>query len=96
MLDVVFGENGLIEAEDKKDLKEKVIVCSKLLTDIENEKFAKYITDRGKTVLRKLIRNASSKAMRISDKSASPRLYSNQSQTANSILAAKKMCPRIW
>ena len=106
MLDVVFGENGLIEAEDKKDLKEKVIGCSKLLTDIENEgvkstpvaveKFAKYITDRGKTVLRKLIRNASSKAMRISDKSASPRLYSNQSQTANSILAAKKMCPWIW
>ena len=106
MLDVVFGENGLIEAKDKKDLKEKVIVCSKLLTDIENEgvkstpvaveKFAKYIKDREKTVLRKLIRNASSKAMRISDKSAPPGLDSNQSQTVNSILAAKKMCPRIW
>ena len=77
-----------------------------MLTDIENEgvkstpvaveKFAKYITDREKTVLRKLIRNVSSKAMRISDKSASPHLYSNQSQTANSILAAKKLCPRIW
>ena len=100
MLDVVFGENGLIEAKDKKDLKEKVIVCSKLLTDIENEgvkstpvaveKFAKYIKDREKTVLRKLIRNASSKAMRISDKSAPPGLDSNQSQTVNSILAAKK------
>ena len=37
MLDVVFGENGLIEAEDKKNLKEKVRGCAKLLTDIENE-----------------------------------------------------------
>ena len=69
MLDVPFEENGLIEAEDKKDLKEKVIACAKLLTDIENEcvkptpvvfgKFAKYITDMEKTVLRKLIRNVS-------------------------------------
>ena len=37
MLDAVFGENELIEAEDKKDLKEKVIACAKLLTDIKNE-----------------------------------------------------------
>ena len=37
MLDVVFWKNGLIEAEDKKDLKEKVVDCAKLLTDIENE-----------------------------------------------------------
>ena len=57
MLDV-FGENGLIEAEDKKDVKERVIACAKLLTDIENKgvkstpeavgKFTKYITDRDK------------------------------------------------
>ena len=106
MLDAVFGENELIEAEDKKDLKEKVIACAKLLTDIKNEdvkstpvavgKFAKYITDSEKTVLRKLIRNVRRKAMRISNKSVPPRLYSNQSETLNSILAAKKMCPRIW
>ena len=37
MLDIVFGENGLMEAEDKKDLKEKVIACGKLLTDIKYE-----------------------------------------------------------
>ena len=99
MLDV-FGENGLIEAEDKKDLKERVIACAKLLTDIENKgvkstpeavgKFTKYITDREKTVLRELIRNVRSKAMRISDKSLPPRLCSNQSETIKSILTAKK------
>ena len=88
MLGIVFGENGLMEAEDKKALKEKVTACGKLLTDIEYEgvkstlvavgKFAKYITDREKTVLRKLIRNVRRKAMRISNKSVPPRLYSNQ------------------
>ena len=58
MLDVVFEENGLIESEDKRYLKVKVIVCTKLLTDIENEgvkstpaaveKFPKYISEREK------------------------------------------------
>ena len=100
MLGIVFGENGLMEAEDKKALKEKVTACGKLLTDIEYEgvkstlvavgKFAKYITDREKTVLRKLIRNVRRKAMRISNKYVPPRLYSNQSEIVNSILAAKK------
>ena len=57
-----------------------------MLTNIENEcvkstlvavgKFAKCITDREKTVL--------------SNKCLPPRLYSNQSETVNSILAAKK------
>ena len=103
MLDVVFGENGLIEAEGKKDLKEKVTGCAKLLAVIENEgvkstsvavgKFAKYIPDMEKTVLRKLIRNVRRKAMRISDKSLPPRLYSNQSENINSLLAAKKCDP---
>ena len=37
MSDAVFVKNGLIEAEDTKDLKEKVIACTKLLTDIANE-----------------------------------------------------------
>ena len=104
MLDVVFGENELIEAEDKKNLKEKVIACGKLLTDIENEgvkstpvavgKFSKYITDREKPVLRKLIGNVRRKAMRISNKSLPPILYSNQLETVNSVLAANKCALR--
>ena len=67
MLDVLFGQKRLIKVEDKNDLKKKVIVCIKLLTNIENEsvkstlvavgKFSKYITDREKTVLRKFIWN---------------------------------------
>ena len=65
MFDVLFGKSRLIKAEDKNDLKKKVIVCLKLLTNIENEgvkstlvavgKFSKYITDKAKTVLRKFI-----------------------------------------
>ena len=65
MLDVLFGESRLIKAEDKNDLKKNVIICLKLLTNIENEgvkstlvavgKFSKYITDKAKTVLRKFI-----------------------------------------
>ena len=101
MLDVIFGENGLIETEGKKDLKEKVIACAKLLTVSENKgvkstpvavgKFAKYIADREKTVLRKLIRNVRRKAMRISDKSLPPHLCSNQLEIVNSLLAAKNV-----
>ena len=101
MLDVVFGENRLIEAEDKKNLKEKVIACAELLTDIENEdvkstsvavgKFAEYITDREKTVLRKLIQNVRRKAMRVSDKSVPARLYSNQSETSILFLQQKNV-----
>ena len=70
------------------------------MTDIENKgvkstpeavgKFTKCITDREKTVLRKLIRSIRSKAMRISDKSLPPRLCSNQSEIIKSVLPAKK------
>ena len=82
-----------------KTLKGKAIACAKLLTVSENEgikstpvavgKFAKYITDREKTVLRKLIRNVRRKAMRISGKSLPPHLRSNQSENVNSLLSAK-------
>ena len=82
-----------------KALKGKAIACAKLLTVIENKgvkstpvavgKFAKYIADREKTVLRKLIRNVRRKAMRISGKSLPPHLRSNQSENVNSLLSAK-------
>ena len=35
MIDIVFGESGLIEAEDKKDLKEKLKESIVLLSDLE-------------------------------------------------------------
>ena len=35
VIDIVFGESGLIEAEDKKDLKEKLKESIVLLSDLE-------------------------------------------------------------
>ena len=66
MLDVVFGEDGLVEAENKQDLKEKMRFAINLLDDIERTmvqlpeesktQFSEYLREREKSVLRKLIR----------------------------------------
>ena len=56
MMDIVFGENRLIEAADKKDLKQKMRESAVLLLELEREdlklpedynkgKFATYILD---------------------------------------------------
>ena len=37
MMDIVFGENGLIEAKDKKDLKQKMRESAVLLSELERE-----------------------------------------------------------
>ena len=47
MIDIVFGENGLIEAEDSDDLKEKLIKIIALLSQIENEA-SKKVDEKGK------------------------------------------------
>ena len=78
MMDIVFGENGLIEVEDKKDLKQKMRGSAVLLSEVErgdlklpedyyNRKFATYILDREKTVLRKLMRKTRRYAFKMSD-----------------------------
>ena len=97
MIDIVFGESGLIEAQDKKNLKEKLkesIVLERESTNLEEGdgkgKLAVYIVDREKTVLRKLIRSVRRKAFRTPESTTPPRLYTNQSETVNSILSAKK------
>ena len=75
MIDIVFGESGLIEAEEKKDLKEQLKDSIVLLSDLEREstnleeedgegKFTVYIEEREKTILRKLIRSVRRKAFR--------------------------------
>ena len=95
------GKSGLIEAEDKKDLKEKLKESIVLLSDLEREttnleeedskgKFAVYIEEREKTALRKLIRSVRTKSFGTPEFTTPPRLYTNQSETANSILSAKK------
>ena len=69
MLDVLFGENGLVEAENKPDFKKMIKNATTLLSEMEqqglssqlpqdeNGKFAAFIKSREKTVLRKIIRS---------------------------------------
>ena len=101
MIDIAFEESGLIAAEDKKDLKEKLKESLVLLSDLKREstnleeedgkgKFPVYIEEREKTILRKVIRNVRGKAFRIPESTTPPGLYTNQSKTVNSILTAKK------
>lgn len=58
MLDIVFGEDGVIEAEDKKSLKDKLENACILLDEIEKDEtektpaFSDYLKQREKSVLR--------------------------------------------
>ena len=102
MLDVAFGENGLVEAENKLDLKEKMKNAITLLSEMEqqglysplpqdeNGKFAAFFKIREKTVLRKIIRSSRRKAFQMKDDEVPPWVYTNQSETVNAILSAKK------
>ena len=56
-----------------------------------NVLFSSYIKSREKTVLRKIIRSSRKKAYHISDSQVPPRVYTNQSETVNSMLSAKKV-----
>ena len=70
MLDVEFGENRLVEAENKLDLKEKMKNALTLLSQMEqqclsaqlpqdeNGKFASFIKSREETILTKIIRSS--------------------------------------
>ena len=62
----------------------------KLPEDCYKGKPATYILDREKTVLRKVMRKARRYALKMSDLIVPPRLYTNQSETVNSILSAEK------
>ena len=105
MLGVVFGENGLAEAENKLDLKEKMKNALTLLSEMEqqclsaqlpqdeNGKFAAFIKSHEKIVLRKIIRSSRQKAFQMEDDEVPPRVYTNQSETVNSLLSAKKLAP---
>ena len=105
ILGVVFGESGLGEAENKLDLKEKMKNALTLLSEMkqqclsaqlpqdENGKFAAFIKSHEKTVLRKIIRSSRQKAFQMEDDEVPPRVYTNQSETVNSLLSAKKLAP---
>ena len=78
MLDVVFGENELIEAKNKQYLREKMKSVIILLSEMEkqcllqgellknNARFSLYIESREKTVLRKNIRSSMGRRLTIS------------------------------
>ena len=89
MLEVVFGEHGLVEAENKHDLKEKMKDTITLLLEMEkqclpqnellnnNVFFSSYIESREKTVLRKIIKSSRRKAYHTSGLQVPPRVYTN-------------------
>ena len=96
-LGIVFGEQGLIECENKRDLKERLKEQSKLLDELEAEitkadpRFSTYLKERERKVLRRLIRDTRRKGGLTTDKNGIPqRVFTNQSETVNSMLAARK------
>ena len=101
MIDIVFGESRLIETGDKKGLNERLKESIVLLSDLKRksmnleeedgkDKFAVYIEEREQTILRKVIRSVRRKTFRTPESTIPPRLYTNQSETVNSVLSAKK------
>eukprot|EP00112_Aurelia_sp_Birch-Aquarium-sp1_P019608 Seg4881.2 transcript_id=Seg4881.2/GoldUCD/mRNA.D3Y31 product="Serine/threonine-protein kinase TAO3" protein_id=Seg4881.2/GoldUCD/D3Y31 len=101
LLDIVFGVGGLVESEDRKDLERRlkeaqqviVEIQKELLGDSENEQsFFKYLKEHEKTVLRKLMKKRRIKVgMKVDDSGTPERVYSNQSETTNSILSSRKL-----
>ena len=103
ILDIVFNEHRFVEAEDKQDLKEKMKDVITLLSEMEkqclpqneslnnNILFSSYIESREKKVLGNLTRSSRRKAYHISGSQVPPRVYTNQSETVNSMLSAKKV-----
>ena len=57
----------------------------------ETGKLAAFIKSRKKTVLRKIVRSSRWKPFQMKDDEVPPRVYTNQSETVNLILSAKKL-----
>ena len=101
LLEIVFGGEGLIEAQDYKELEKRLRESETLIRDIEEsllptkediKSFYDYLTERKKSVLSKLIRDKRKKVGMPCDIDGVPsRVYTNQCEAANSILAAKKL-----
>ena len=97
MLDAVFGKIEIIEWENKKELSKNLEIArsaldayGKNIQSSDSEWFSAYLKEREKTVLRKLIRSSQRKVLKTYAK-IPLRLYKNQSESVNSILAAKKV-----
>ena len=97
MLDAVFGKIEIIEWENKKELSKNLEIArsaldayGKNIQSSDSEWFSAYLKEREKTVLRKLIRSSRRKVLKTYAK-IPLRLYKNQSESVNSILATKKV-----
>ena len=104
LLDIVFGEDGLTEAEDKKDLRRKMKDAVPLIDALEKQclrksetdsfstKFSTYPLECEKEVLCKLSRDYRRKGGMPLDRSRVPaQVFTNQSETVNSILSSCKI-----
>ena len=101
LLDVIFGKQGLVEADNKKHLKEMLKDACPVLDEMERDvlgksndyapRFSEYVRERSKTVLRKMIRDQRRKGGLPLDQEGIPkRSYTNQSECVNSLLASSK------
>ena len=97
ILDAVFGKIEIIEWENKKELSKNLEIArsaldayGKNIQSSDSEWFSAYLKESEKTVLRKLIRSSRRKVLKTYTK-IPLRLYTNQSESVNSILAAKKV-----
>ena len=101
LLAVVFGKEGLVESNDKIDLRNRLKEERERMLEIEKQflkesyvekkSFYSYIKEREKSVLRKILRNARRDGGMKEESAGVPyRVYTNQSETVNSILSPKK------
>ncbi len=101
ILAVVFGKEGLVESNDKIDQRNRLTEERERMLEIEKQflkesyvekkSFYSYIKEREKSVLRKILRNARRDGGMKEESADVPyRVYTNQSETVNSILSPKK------
>lgn len=101
LLDIVFGRDGLVEAENKKDLRQRLNSIENTIGEIEEQvkedsnnnpgSFYSFLKQREKSVLRKLIRDTRKNGgMPIDGNNAPKRVFTNQSESCNAMLSAQK------
>ena len=99
ILQYVFAKDGLVEAENKVVLKKRIESIKDELDQLERSilkqddeyiaSFSKFLFDKEKTVLRKFTRSSRRKVLMVNDE-IPPRLYTNQSESVNNIMANRK------
>ena len=100
LLDIVFGKEGLVEADNKTDFTRRLegeeevirITEQQLQEDTNCESPSFYdLKKKNKSVLRKLTKDRRLEGGVALDRNGNPcRVYTNQSETSNSVLAARK------